>query len=104
MQVMVIPISEASRDYAAQVREVLRAEKFYVDVDNADKKMQKKIREAQLDQYNYILVMPSSPNVALSAPVIICPCSLHTSICPLSVSYVLISTFHFGHQGRFFTL
>eukprot|EP00884_Botryococcus_braunii_P020679 jgi/Botrbrau1/7295/Bobra.0318s0027.1 len=56
-QVMVIPISEASRDYAAQVREVLRVEKFYVDVDNADKKMQKKIREAQLDQYNYILVV-----------------------------------------------
>jgi threonyl-tRNA synthetase len=55
-QVMVIPISEASRDYAAQVRAVLRADHFYVDVDNADKKMQKKIREAQLEQYNYILV------------------------------------------------
>lgn len=53
---MVIPISEASRDYAAEVREALRAHKFYVDVDNADKKMQKKIREAQLEQYNYILV------------------------------------------------
>ena len=53
---MVIPISEASADYAREVRAVLRDAHFFVDTDLADSKMQKKVREAQLAQYNYILV------------------------------------------------
>jgi threonyl-tRNA synthetase len=56
LQVMVIPISEASADYALDVRKALREAHFFVDVDIADNKMQKKVREAQLAQYNYILV------------------------------------------------
>ena len=55
-QVMVIPISEASAGYAQEVRRVLRDAHFFVDTDLADSKMQKKVREAQLAQYNYILV------------------------------------------------
>ena len=55
-QVMVIPISEGSVGYAQKVRATLRAAKLHVEVDASDKKMQKKVREAQLAQYNYILV------------------------------------------------
>ena len=53
---MVVPISEASAEYAQEVRKTLRNAHFFVDVDLADNKMQKKVREAQLAQYNYILV------------------------------------------------
>lgn len=55
---MVVPISEASLEYAQQVRLQLRKAKLHVDVDATDRKMQKKVREAQLAQYNYILVRP----------------------------------------------
>lgn len=54
-----VPISEASLEYAQQVRSQLRKAKLHVDVDATDRKMQKKVREAQLAQYNYILVSAS---------------------------------------------
>lgn len=60
---MVVPISEASLDYAQQVRLQLRKAKLHVDVDATDRKMQKKVREAQLAQYNYILVRDSMADV-----------------------------------------
>ncbi|PSC73319.1 threonine-tRNA mitochondrial [Micractinium conductrix] len=56
-QVMVVPISEVAYDYAHSVRRQLRGKGFHVDIDVADRKMQKKVREAQLAQYNYILVV-----------------------------------------------
>ena len=65
---MVVPISEASLEYAQQVRLQLRKAKLHVDVDATDRKMQKKVREAQLAQYNYILVRPSCcllPSIAV---------------------------------------
>ena len=55
-QVMVVPISTASAEYAKEVKAALRKESFSVDVDLVDNKMEKKIREAQLEQYNYIVV------------------------------------------------
>ena len=61
MQVMVVPISAASGDYAREVRAALRSCGFSADVDTADSKMEKKIREAQLEQYNYIVVRPPDP-------------------------------------------
>ncbi len=61
VQVMVVPISEASLEYAQQVRLQLRKAKLHVDVDATDRKMQKKVREAQLAQYNYILVRSHPP-------------------------------------------
>ena len=36
---------------------MLRKEGFYCEVDDTDRKMQKKVREAQLEQWNYILVV-----------------------------------------------
>ncbi|GAB4814792.1 hypothetical protein N2152v2_001838 [Parachlorella kessleri] len=56
-QVMVVPISERAFEYAGEVRARLRAAGLHCDVDLADRKMQKKVREAQLAQYNYILVV-----------------------------------------------
>jgi threonyl-tRNA synthetase len=56
VQVMVVPISEASLEYAQAVRDALRGARLHADVDATDRKMQKKVREAQLAQYNYILV------------------------------------------------
>jgi threonyl-tRNA synthetase len=56
-QVMVVPISDRAYEYANEVRGVVRAAGLHVDVDLADRKMQKKVREAQVAQYNYILVV-----------------------------------------------
>lgn len=59
-QVMIVPISEASRDYCYEVKRQLRKAGHFAEVDVTDRKMQKKVREAQLDQFNYILVCGES--------------------------------------------
>ncbi|KAK1303851.1 hypothetical protein QJS10_CPB11g00158 [Acorus calamus] len=56
-QAIVCPVSEKSQSYALQVRDLIHEAGFYVDVDTTDRKIQKKVREAQLAQYNYILVV-----------------------------------------------
>ena len=56
-QVMVVPISDAVFDYARDVRDAVRARGFHAEVDLANQKMQRKVREAQLAQVNYILVV-----------------------------------------------
>ena len=63
-QVMIVPISDsASGEYCMEVKRMLRKEGFHVEVDNSDRKMQKKVREAQLEQFNYILVCGESEKV-----------------------------------------
>eukprot|EP01026_Neomeris_dumetosa_P069076 TRINITY_DN6808_c0_g2_i1.p1 TRINITY_DN6808_c0_g2~~TRINITY_DN6808_c0_g2_i1.p1 ORF type:complete len:773 (+),score=103.25 TRINITY_DN6808_c0_g2_i1:143-2320(+) len=62
-QIMVIPISENSFDYANEVKLQLHKQQFHVDVDVRDLKMQKKVREAQIHQYNYILVVGEQEKV-----------------------------------------
>ncbi|KAJ8759024.1 hypothetical protein K2173_003262 [Erythroxylum novogranatense] len=56
-QAIVCPVSEKSQPYALQVHDQIHQAGFYVDVDTTDRKIQKKVREAQLAQYNYILVV-----------------------------------------------
>eukprot|EP01025_Chloroclados_australasicus_P039895 TRINITY_DN4154_c0_g1_i3.p1 TRINITY_DN4154_c0_g1~~TRINITY_DN4154_c0_g1_i3.p1 ORF type:complete len:731 (+),score=93.00 TRINITY_DN4154_c0_g1_i3:222-2414(+) len=56
-QVMIVPISESSFEYGRKVRQQLKSHQFFVDIDVRDFKMQKKVREAQIHQYNYILVV-----------------------------------------------
>jgi len=56
-QVMVIPISEKSREYAWDVQRAVRKAGFFAEVDARDGKMQKKVRDAQLAHWNYILVV-----------------------------------------------
>ncbi|KAG5050699.1 hypothetical protein AAZX31_02G030800 [Glycine max] len=56
-QAIVCPVSEKSQAYALQVRDQIHQAGYYVDADTTDRKIQKKVREAQLAQYNYILVV-----------------------------------------------
>ncbi|XP_057948888.1 threonine--tRNA ligase, mitochondrial 1 [Malania oleifera] len=56
-QAIVCPVSEKSQSYAMQVRDQIHEAGYHVDVDTTDRKIQKKVREAQLAQYNYILVV-----------------------------------------------
>ncbi|KAE8010567.1 hypothetical protein FH972_006930 [Carpinus fangiana] len=56
-QAIVCPVSEKSQPYALMVQDQIFKAGYYVDVDTTDRKIQKKVREAQLAQYNYILVV-----------------------------------------------
>jgi len=56
-QVVILPVSEKFNEYANEVRKQIHEGGFFVDVDLSDKKLQKKIALAQLDQYNFILVV-----------------------------------------------
>ena len=44
-------------EYAKKVRAQIRAARFYVDCDDSGHTLPKKIRNAQLAQYNFILVV-----------------------------------------------
>lgn len=52
-QVLVIPVTAGVNDYADEVQRLLRAQKLYADVDLSGNTMLKKIRTAQLQQYNF---------------------------------------------------
>ncbi|KAG6654472.1 hypothetical protein CIPAW_05G147900 [Carya illinoinensis] len=56
-QAIVCPVSEKSQPYALKVQDQIFRAGYHVDVDTTDRKIQKKIREAQLAQYNFILVV-----------------------------------------------
>jgi len=56
-QCIVVPVSDKQLEYAKKVGDQIRAEHIFVDVDETDRTLQKKIREAQVAQYNYILVV-----------------------------------------------
>ncbi|XP_035285447.1 threonine--tRNA ligase 1, cytoplasmic isoform X2 [Anguilla anguilla] len=58
VQVMVIPIGGSSEEYAQQVAKSFREAGFMADLDaDTGATLNKKIRTAQLAQYNYILVV-----------------------------------------------
>ena len=55
MQVMVVPVAPVFNDYAKKVQKSVRSEGFVCDVDVEEgKTMNKKVRNAQLAQYNFI--------------------------------------------------
>ncbi|XP_016447338.1 threonine--tRNA ligase, mitochondrial 1 isoform X2 [Nicotiana tabacum] len=56
-QAMVCPVSYKFQSYALEIRERIHDAGYYVDVDTSDRTIQKKVREAQVAQYNYILVV-----------------------------------------------
>ncbi|XP_022733881.1 threonine--tRNA ligase, mitochondrial 1-like isoform X2 [Durio zibethinus] len=56
-QAIVCPVSEKSENYAIEVQDRIHEAGYYVDIDMTDRRIQKKVREAQLAQYNYILVV-----------------------------------------------
>jgi len=57
-QCIVIPLNEKVIGYASEVHSRIKEAGFYVDIEDASgRTLQKKIREAQLLQYNFILVV-----------------------------------------------
>ena len=56
-QIVVIPVVDKFIDYAKKVKDGLRKFKFYVDVDDSTNTLKKKVRDAQVNKYNYILVV-----------------------------------------------
>eukprot|EP01127_Copromyxa_protea_P021808 TRINITY_DN7602_c0_g1_i2.p1 TRINITY_DN7602_c0_g1~~TRINITY_DN7602_c0_g1_i2.p1 ORF type:complete len:409 (-),score=93.18 TRINITY_DN7602_c0_g1_i2:133-1359(-) len=56
-QIMICTVSEKCNDYAKSLQEKIAANNFYVDINTDGEKIEKKIRMAQMQQYNYILVV-----------------------------------------------
>jgi threonyl-tRNA synthetase len=56
-QVMLIPVHAANNEYAESVRAKLHELGYYADVDLSKNTFQKKVRNAQVAQYNYQLVV-----------------------------------------------
>jgi len=56
-QCVVVPVVAAHNDFGQQVRARLRAAKLYADCDTSGNTLPKKVRNAQLAQYNFILVV-----------------------------------------------
>jgi threonyl-tRNA synthetase len=54
---MVIPVMPAVNDYVKEVQTKLRSEGIHADIDISGNTMQKKIRTAQLQLYNFIFVV-----------------------------------------------
>lgn len=59
-QAMVIPIHKDFGDYADSIRQKLHDAGFYADVDLSKATFQKKVRNAQIAQYNFQLVVGAS--------------------------------------------
>ena len=55
-QICIVPVSQENLPYCHTVRKALHDAGFQVFLDASTKTMNKKIREAQLAQYNFILV------------------------------------------------
>ncbi|BFU20972.1 threonine--tRNA ligase, putative [Entamoeba histolytica HM-1:IMSS-B] len=68
-QVMVCTVSEKYNEYGAKVTKELNDAGFYADLDDSDNKLPKKIRNAQVAQYNFILVIGEEELVSNSVNV-----------------------------------
>jgi threonyl-tRNA synthetase len=56
-QIMVIPVMKEAEDYAKEVQSLFQKARMYVDTDITGNTLPKKIRNAQVAQYNFILVV-----------------------------------------------
>ena len=56
-QVMLVPVHAEFFEYCEKVRDRLHTEGFYVDVDTSKNTFQKKVRNAQISQYNFQFVV-----------------------------------------------
>eukprot|EP00931_Biecheleriopsis_adriatica_P100687 TRINITY_DN75945_c0_g1_i1.p1 TRINITY_DN75945_c0_g1~~TRINITY_DN75945_c0_g1_i1.p1 ORF type:complete len:864 (-),score=160.53 TRINITY_DN75945_c0_g1_i1:96-2621(-) len=68
-QCMVVPVSEDAFEYARYVKDALHSRGFHVEANFGDATMNKKIREAQVAQYNYILVLGEKEEQSMSVNV-----------------------------------
>ena len=56
-QIMVIPVMKEAENYASEVQLLFRKARMYIDTDISGNTLPKKIRSAQVAQYNFILVV-----------------------------------------------
>mmetsp|Transcript_36162 Transcript_36162/g.70285 ORF Transcript_36162/g.70285 Transcript_36162/m.70285 type:complete len:690 (-) Transcript_36162:143-2212(-) len=56
-QVAIVPVAEAFNEYGERVARQLRNAGYYVDVDKGNNQFKKKVRNAVIAKYNYILVL-----------------------------------------------
>lgn len=56
-QVCIVPVDPKYAEYGQQVLDAVHGAGFFVDLDSSSHTLNKKIREAQLAQYNFILVV-----------------------------------------------
>ncbi|KAH8119150.1 hypothetical protein DFH11DRAFT_1563230 [Phellopilus nigrolimitatus] len=56
-QVLVVPVAAPYQGYASEVANKLAGLGFFADVDNGDNTLNKKIRNGEVAQYNFILVV-----------------------------------------------
>lgn len=56
-QCCVVPVDLKFLNYASEVQQLVHNAGFYVDIDDSSRTLNKKVREAQLAQYNFILVV-----------------------------------------------
>jgi len=56
-QALVVPVSKHHAEYASSVQRKLRAAGYHADVDLSSRTLNKMVREGQLAQYNFILVV-----------------------------------------------
>ena len=84
-KVMVVPVAEPYNNFADQVKERLRNAGYYVDVSVSDKTMNKRIAEASVLHYNYIVVVGEQEEKADSVNVRPRPKSEDVKFVPTSV-------------------
>ena len=56
-QCIIVPIDNKFCDYANELQDIIHKAGYFVDVDESSRTLNKKVREAQLAQYNFILVV-----------------------------------------------
>merc|ERR1712096_314610 len=56
-QCMVVPVSEDAYEYARYVKDTLHAHGFHAAADLGNGTLKKKVREGQVAQWNYIMVV-----------------------------------------------
>src|SRR6185437_4972445 len=69
VQAVIVPIADRHFEYAKQVEAQLHAKDFRVENDLSDKRMNAKIREAQLQKVPYVLVIGNKEMAANAAAV-----------------------------------
>ena len=63
-QCVLVPVDVKYIEYANKVVDKIHNAGYFVDVDDSTKTLNKKVRDAQLDQYNFILVVGSQEEEA----------------------------------------
>jgi threonyl-tRNA synthetase len=59
-QIIILPIADRHNDYVENIAKEMKAAGLRVDIDERSESTKKKVRDAQLQQYNYILIVGDS--------------------------------------------